>query len=57
MIVTVMLAPPAGAQPVRALLFLLFTGSSVHVASTAWLLTVPAVRAYVRAHPVALSGG
>ncbi len=52
MVGTVMLAPPAGAQPTRALSFLLFTGSSVHVASTAWLLSVPTVRDYVRAHPV-----
>src|SRR5260221_7986212 len=45
-------APPAGATPVRALSWLLFTGSSVHVASTAWLFTVPAVRAYAGQHPV-----
>src|SRR5258708_2200747 len=48
----VVLAPPAGATPVRALSWLLFTGSSVHVASTAWLFTVPAVRAYAGQHPV-----
>jgi hypothetical protein len=48
----VLLAPPAGAPPVRALSWLLFTGSSVHVASTGWLVTVPAVRAYGRKHPV-----
>ena len=48
----VALAPPAGAPPVRALSWLLFTGSSVHVASTGWLFTVPAVRAYAREHAV-----
>ena len=48
----VLLAPPAGAPPARALSWLLFTGSSVHVASTGWLVTVPAVRAYGRKHPV-----
>src|SRR5262249_57381246 len=46
------LAPPTGAAPVRVLTWLLFTGSSVHVASTGWLLTVPEVRAYAAAHPV-----
>jgi hypothetical protein len=46
----VVLAPPAGAQPARALSWLLFTGSSVHVASTGWLFTVPSVRAYAREH-------
>ena len=45
-------APPAGASPARALTWLLFTGSSVHVASTGYLLTIPAVRRYTRAHPV-----
>lgn len=48
----IVLAPSAGSPPVRALTWLLFTGSSVHVASTGYLLTVPAVRAYARAHPV-----
>src|SRR5260221_6534034 len=48
----VVLAPGAGATPLRALSWLLFTGSSVHVASTAWLFTVPAVRAYAGQHPV-----
>jgi hypothetical protein len=44
----IMLAPPAGASPVRALSFLLFIGSAVHVASTGWLFTVSEVRAYAR---------
>jgi hypothetical protein len=48
----IVLAPPAGAAPTRALSWLLFTGSSVHVASTAWLFTVPAVRGYAALHPV-----
>ncbi len=48
----VVLAPPAGAQPILALSWLLFTGSSAHVASTGWLFTGPAVRAYARAHQV-----
>ena len=46
------LAPPAGARPVAALSWLLFAGSSVHVASTGWLFTVPEVRGYARAHAV-----
>jgi hypothetical protein len=36
----------------RALSWLLFTGSSVHVASTAWLFTLPDVREYAARHPV-----
>jgi len=48
----VLLAPPSGASPIRALSWLLFTGSSVHVASTGWLFSVPAVRAYGRKHRV-----
>src|SRR5258708_4574667 len=52
MVCAVILAPPAGAPPVRALSWLLFTGSSVHVASTGWLFTLPAVRVFARKHPV-----
>ena len=48
----VILAPPAGAAPARALSWLLFAGSSAHVASTAWLFTVPAVRGYAAQHLV-----
>ncbi len=58
------LAPPAGARPHEALAFLLFVGSSVHVASTGWFYTVPAVRAHMRQHrarylwwPLALVAG
>ena len=45
------LAPAAGAPTPEGLAFLLFTGSSVHVASTAWFYTVPEVRAHMRRHP------
>ncbi len=46
------LAPPAGAPAPEGLAFLLFAGSSVHVASTGWFYTVPSVRAHMRRHPV-----
>ena len=42
------LAPPASAPPARGLAWLLFVGSSVHVASTGWLYTLPEVRGYAR---------
>jgi hypothetical protein len=42
------LAPRAHAPAPEALAFLLFVGSSVHVASTAWFYTVPEVRAHMR---------
>jgi hypothetical protein len=45
------LAPAAGAPTSEGLAFLLFTGSSVHVASTGWFYTVPEVRAHMRRHP------
>jgi hypothetical protein len=58
------LAPPGGAPAPEGLTFLLFIGSSVHVASTAWFYTVPEVRAHMRAHrqrfvwwPLALMAG
>ena len=47
----VALAPPAGARAPEALAFLLFVGSSVHVASTGWFYTVPEVRAHMRQRP------
>ena len=50
LVTVVALAPPAGAAPVHALSWLLFTGSSVHVASTGWLFVLPAVRGYARQH-------
>src|SRR3569623_2638390 len=48
--VTIAMAPAAGAEPVRALGWLLFIGSSVHVASTAWFYAVPEVRAHMATH-------
>ena len=48
LISAVLLAPPARAAPGRALVWLLFTGSSAHVASTAWFYTLPEIRAYAR---------
>jgi hypothetical protein len=48
----VVLAPPASAAPIRGLAWLLFLGSSVHVAATGWLYTLPDVRAHVGARPV-----
>jgi hypothetical protein len=50
LVTVVALAPPAGATPISALSWLLFTGSSVHVASTGWLFVLPAVRDYARQH-------
>jgi len=44
------LAPSGSADPARGFAWLLFVGSSVHVASTGWLYTVPEVRGYVREH-------
>lgn len=58
------LAPPASAPPGRGLAYLLFAGSSAHVASTAWFYTLPQVRGYMRRHrgryvwaPLALIAG
>ncbi len=48
----VVLAPPASAAPIRGLAWLLFLGSSVHVAATGWLYTLPDVRAHVTARPL-----
>jgi hypothetical protein len=45
------LAPPASAAPLRALTWLLFLGSSVHVAATAYLFTLPEVRDHAMTHP------
>jgi len=42
------LAPPASAPPARGLAWLLFVGSSGHVASTGWLYTLPEIRGYAR---------
>jgi hypothetical protein len=46
----VALAPPASAGPGTALTWLLFTGSSTHVAATGWFYTARPVRAHMRAH-------
>jgi hypothetical protein len=48
---TIALAPAGSAPPGRALQWLLFVGSSVHVAATGWFFTVPEVRRHARAHP------
>jgi hypothetical protein len=48
--VAVALAPPAGAPAGPALAYLLFVGSSAHVAATGWFYTVPPVRGQVRRH-------
>jgi hypothetical protein len=46
----VALAPSASAPAPEGLAFLLFVGSSVHVAATGWFYTVPAVREHARRH-------
>ena len=48
--VTVALAPGGTTSPTRALQWLLFVTSSVHVASTGWFFTVADVRAHARQH-------
>jgi hypothetical protein len=50
----VALAPAASAPPGRGLAWVLFVGSSVHVASTGWLYTLPEVRGYARQRPARL---
>jgi hypothetical protein len=47
-----MLPSARSGGPCPALVLLLFAGSSMHVASTAWLPVLPDVRACMRAHPV-----
>ena len=63
-VAAIALAPPATAPAPVALAFLLFAGSSAHVASTGWFYTVAEVRAYMLAHraryvwwPIALIAG
>ena len=63
-IIAIALAPPATAPARAALAYLLFAGSSAHVASTAWFYTVPQVRGYMGQHraryvwtPLALIAG
>ena len=50
--VAVALAPPAAAAPGRGLAWVLFAGSSVHVASTGWLYTLGDVRSYAASKPL-----
>jgi hypothetical protein len=51
-IVAAVVMAPAGSAPAgSALTLLLFVGSSMHVASTAWFYTVPDVRAHMHRHP------
>jgi hypothetical protein len=50
-VVTIALAPPATESPTRALQWLLFVASSMHVASTGWFFTVPEVRRHAWRHP------
>jgi hypothetical protein len=49
--VAVGFAPAASEPPAGGLLWLLFVGSSVHVAATAWFYSRPEVRAYARSRP------
>ncbi|WP_194927058.1 hypothetical protein [Catenulispora pinisilvae] len=46
----ILLAPAGGSAPGPALESLLFLGTSVHVASTAWFYTVPEIRRHAGAH-------
>lgn len=48
------LAPPASAAPGRGLAWVLFVGSSAHVASTGWLYTLGDVRSYAASRPLRL---
>jgi hypothetical protein len=50
MATAVVLAPPAGAAAGPALAYLLFAGSSAHVAATGWFYTVPEVRRHAGQH-------
>jgi hypothetical protein len=63
-VTAIALAPPASAPPGRGLAYLLFAGSSAHVASTGWFYTLPEVRGHMRRHrgryvwaPIALIAG
>lgn len=51
MVVAAVLAPPPAAGPDAGLAWVLFVGSSVHVAATGWLWTVPAIRGYAASRP------
>jgi hypothetical protein len=55
--VAITLAPPAAAPVGQGLAYLLFAGSSAHVASTAWFYLVPQVRGHMRQHRGRYVGG
>ncbi len=64
LVLAVVLAPPTNTPAVGALVWLLFVGSSAHVAATAYLFTIPAVRVHAASHraryiwvPCVLVGG
>jgi hypothetical protein len=48
--VAIAAAPPTDVSPTRGLAWLLFVGSSVHVASTGWLFSFREVRAHAAEH-------
>jgi len=50
------MAPTRPAAPAAPLAWFLFVGSSVHVASTGWLFTLPSVRRYARGRPARYLG-
>jgi hypothetical protein len=52
LVVAAVSAPGRTATPGRGLEWLLFVGSSVHVASTGWLYSLPDVRSHAGAHRV-----
>jgi hypothetical protein len=63
-VAAIALAPPASAPAGRGLAYLLFVGSSAHVASTGWFYTLPEIRGHMRQHsgryvwaPLALIAG
>jgi hypothetical protein len=49
-VVAILSAPAADATPAQGLGWLLFVGSSVHIAGTGWLFTFSDVRRHVRQH-------
>jgi hypothetical protein len=50
----IVMAPAGSAPPALGLAWLLFVGSSAHVAATGWLYTLPEIRVYARQHPARL---
>jgi hypothetical protein len=49
---TIVMAPGQSSAPIPALTWLLFLGTSVHVASTGWLFALPEVRTHAARKPV-----